>query len=124
MSRPSYFLLSRANRRGSDCSPWPSLLHCTAMARQRMGQHFLADSGWQHRVLAALPPHSNDVWVEIGAGHGEMTRFLAAQCRRVIAIEGDPPLAESLRKRVECNPHEWPGVEIVEANVLACDLSG
>ena len=32
---------------------------------------------------------SGDVWIEIGAGHGEMTELLAQYARRVIAIEID-----------------------------------
>jgi 16S rRNA (adenine1518-N6/adenine1519-N6)-dimethyltransferase len=88
-----------------------------------MGQHFLADSGRQRRILATLPDSANDVWVEIGAGHGEMTRLLALRSRRLIAIEGDPPLAMSLSEKVHSNPSEWPGVEVIAADILACDLS-
>jgi 16S rRNA (adenine1518-N6/adenine1519-N6)-dimethyltransferase len=88
-----------------------------------MGQHFLADLGWQQRILRTLPHGSNDRWVEIGAGHGEMTRLLAAQGCRVVAIEADPPLAESLRERVQNDPSAWPGVEVVAGDVLATDIS-
>ena len=70
------------------------------MARQRMGQHFLRDLGWRKRILATLPLNPNDTWVEIGAGHGEMTQLLAGKVRRVIAIEGDPQLADGLRERM------------------------
>jgi 16S rRNA (adenine1518-N6/adenine1519-N6)-dimethyltransferase len=93
------------------------------MSRQRMGQHFLADSGWQQRILATLPCNPTDAWVEIGAGHGEMTRLLAPRSGRLIAIEGDPPLAAGLSKQVHSNPTEWPGVEVIGADILAYDLS-
>jgi 16S rRNA (adenine1518-N6/adenine1519-N6)-dimethyltransferase len=93
------------------------------MARQRLGQHFLADSGWQQRILATLPANSNEPWIEIGAGHGEMTHLLAAQGCHVIAIEADPPLAASLRERVQANPSAWPQVDVISGDVLAIDLA-
>ena len=92
------------------------------MARQRLGQHFLADAGWRQRILQTLPRGENETWVEIGAGHGEMTRLLAAPGRRLIAIETDERLAGGLRTAAEANPSEWPGVEVVHGDVLAVDL--
>ena len=83
------------------------------MTRQRLGQHFLSGPAWQKRILDTLPRDKDDVWIEIGAGHGEMTRHLAAQARRVIAIETDPRLAAKLQDAVAASPGEWPGVEIV-----------
>lgn len=92
------------------------------MARQRLGQHFLADTGWRQRILHTLPRGQNETWIEIGAGHGEMTRSLAAPGRRVVAIETDERLASGLRAAAEANPAEWPGVEVVHGDVLALDL--
>ena len=88
-----------------------------------MGQHFLSNPAWQKRILETLPRNPGDVWVEIGAGHGEMTSLLAGLGRRVIAIEADPRLAEALQQRVHASPDEWPGVEVVRADVLQCDLA-
>ena len=92
------------------------------MARQRLGQHFLGDSSWRNRILETLPRGDNETWIEIGAGHGEMTRLLAAPGRRVIAIDTDERLADNLRRAVQANPADWPGVEIVTGDVLAVDL--
>ena len=92
------------------------------MARQRMGQHFLRDLGWRKRILATLPRDSNDTWIEIGAGHGEMTELLAARAPRVIAIEGDPALAEQLCARLEAEPNALPRVEVISGDVLMQDL--
>jgi len=93
------------------------------MARQRLGQHFLSAPGWRERILERLPQTAGDVWIEIGAGHGEMTRHLAKRARRVIAIEADPALAAKLQHDVGANPAEWPGVEIVPGDVLTLDLA-
>lgn len=84
-----------------------------------MGQHFLSAPGWQKRILETLPRNAGDVWMEIGAGHGEMTQLLAADGRRVIAIEADARLAEGLRERAK----EWATVEVVQGDVLSLDLA-
>jgi 16S rRNA (adenine1518-N6/adenine1519-N6)-dimethyltransferase len=96
------------------------------MSRQKMGQHFLGDLAWRKRIFATLPrparsPHDDghddaldEVWIEIGAGHGEMTELLAADGLRVIAIEADPLLATRLRQRA----HDWPNVEVIEGDIL------
>jgi 16S rRNA (adenine1518-N6/adenine1519-N6)-dimethyltransferase len=88
------------------------------MARQRMGQHFLKDLGWRKRILETLPRGDGGTWLEIGAGHGEMTELLAAQGRRVIAVEADAKLAEGLRSRAK----DWGNVEIVAGDILKLDL--
>lgn len=93
------------------------------MARQRMGQHFLRDLGWRKRILATLPRDNNDAWIEIGAGHGEMTELLASNGRRVIAIEGDPTLAEDLRERIESSAADWASVTAVSGDVLEQDFA-
>ena len=96
------------------------------MSRQKMGQHFLGDLAWRKRIFATLPhpvpkPHDDthdDVWIEIGAGHGEMTELLAADGRRVIAVEADPSLATRLRQRA----HDWPSVKVIEGDILQLDF--
>ncbi len=84
-----------------------------------LGQNFLADVGWRARIADLLGIRATDAWIEIGAGHGEMTQLLAARAARVVGIELDAQLAAGLRKRAV----GWPNVEIVEADVLAIDLS-
>ena len=96
------------------------------MARQRLGQHFLSSPAWQARILAELPvqlPDSTgDIWLEVGPGHGEMTRHLARRAERLVAVEADARLAENLRREIAAHPDEWPGVTIAEGDVLSKDL--
>ena len=87
------------------------------MSARPLGQHFLADPAWRARILDAIAPARDQVWVEIGAGHGEMTRDLAARVHRVIAIEIDSRLIAKLRAHATGLP-----VEIVAGDVLALDL--
>jgi 16S rRNA (adenine1518-N6/adenine1519-N6)-dimethyltransferase len=88
------------------------------MTRQKLGQHFLSDPGWRRRIFETLPRNAGDVWLEIGAGHGEMTQMLAGEGRRVMAVETDARLAAGLRERAR----EWPGVAVVAGDILSVDL--
>jgi 16S rRNA (adenine1518-N6/adenine1519-N6)-dimethyltransferase len=92
------------------------------MARQRLGQHFLGDIGWRKRILKTLPLAPNQTWIEIGPGHGEMTRLLVGDGRRVVAVEADRALAGELRANTEADPQGWPGIEIVCSDVLTADI--
>ncbi len=89
-----------------------------AMARQRLGQHFLANPSWRERILRTLSLADAEVWIEIGAGHGEMTQSLAGGGRRVLAIESDARLGEGLRERAT----KWPGVQVICGDALKVDL--
>jgi len=114
------------------------------MSRQKLGQHFLSQISWRTRIAETLPVSPDSTWVEIGAGHGEMTELLATRARRVIAIETDAALASTLRERAahspaaanlpvetalpakaveSAAPRGWPNVEIVHADVLSLDLA-
>src|SRR5487761_1012223 len=93
--------------------------------RQKLGQHFLAQTSWRTRTAETLPVERDAIWLEIGAGHGEMTELLAARARRVIAIETDAALVGPLRERaahwsVESNR---ANVEVVHADILSLDLA-
>src|SRR5258708_39278716 len=71
------------------------------MARQRLGQHFLADLHWREEIARAirvsptstvpLPQDDQHCWIEIGSGHGEMTHHLLATPPPVPAIQLAPP---------------------------------
>jgi 16S rRNA (adenine1518-N6/adenine1519-N6)-dimethyltransferase len=98
------------------------------MARQRLGQHFLTDTGWREKIARAIgvSPHSGDArqalenscWIEIGAGHGEMTEHLAASGAPVYAIEIDPPLIAHLERLRE----KLPNLTVVAGDVLETNL--
>jgi 16S rRNA (adenine1518-N6/adenine1519-N6)-dimethyltransferase len=87
------------------------------MSPEKLGQHFLTDASWQERIVRAIRP-DDGAWVEIGAGHGEMTTRLARNARKVFAIEIDPRLARRLREVTA----DRKNVEVVESDVMAADL--
>jgi len=66
-----------------------------------------------------LPLRAGDVWVEIGAGHGELTELLAPKVSHVFAVETDPRLLPALQERART---EWKNVEIIPGDILEIDL--
>src|ERR1700691_6600170 len=88
------------------------------MSPEKLGQHFLTDAGWQERIARAVRI-DDGVWVEIGAGHGEMTTRLAQRAGKVFAIELDRRLAARLREVTA----QYKNVEVVESDVLAVDFA-
>jgi 16S rRNA (adenine1518-N6/adenine1519-N6)-dimethyltransferase len=107
------------------------LLHCRRMARQRLGQHFLADLGWREQIARAISVSAQSLvpsaaatvtpycWIEIGAGHGEMTEHLAATGAPVHAIELDASLARRLRHLTQ----QFPNVSVVPGDVLRANIA-
>lgn len=111
------------------------LLNWRAVAPRRLGQHFLASVAWRERIFrlvfggglaaesgispAEASSRRGDLWIEIGAGHGEMTSLLARHARRVIAIELDPMLLPRLREQAD----DLENVEVVASDVLAVDFA-
>ncbi len=101
------------------------------MARQRLGQHFLADAGWREEIARAIRVSAQSVapspagnsaefcWIEIGAGHGEMTERLASTGAPVHAIELDAQLAATLKQLAK----RFPNVEVVSADILESDIA-
>lgn len=70
-------------------------------------QNFLVElrtPALQDRLLRLAALRSDDVVVDLGAGHGELTDLLRRHCRRVIAVEDDPRLARILRHRFAEEP--------------------
>lgn len=89
-----------------------------APRRPKLGQHFLRDEVVARRIAGSLPIEPSDLIVEIGAGHGALTRFLGALGQPVTAIEIDPALVAALRA-------EFPAatrVEILEQDILGVNL--
>jgi 16S rRNA (adenine1518-N6/adenine1519-N6)-dimethyltransferase len=100
------------------------------MARQRLGQHFLSDANWREQIARAIgvSPHglggsqrsqSNSCWVEIGAGHGEMTEHLLSTGAPVYAIELDPTLIAVLQ-HLEKNSSN---LTVILGDILETDLA-
>jgi 16S rRNA (adenine1518-N6/adenine1519-N6)-dimethyltransferase len=84
--------------------------------KRRLGQHFLVDENILGVIgrLAELDPA--DAVLEVGPGHGVLTRYLAERVARVHAVEID----RSLAPRLADLP---PTVELEFGDALAVDLA-
>jgi 16S rRNA (adenine1518-N6/adenine1519-N6)-dimethyltransferase len=101
------------------------------MARQRLGQHFLADLNWREQIARAIrvsrqslapavePSGKPYCWIEIGAGHGEMTESLAATGAPVHAIELDASLARRLQRLTL----QFPNLTVAPGDVLQANIA-
>jgi 16S rRNA (adenine1518-N6/adenine1519-N6)-dimethyltransferase len=58
-------------------------------------------------------------WIEIGAGHGEMTEQLASTGAPVHAIELDSQLATSLKRLAQ----RFPNLDIISADILEANIA-
>ena len=86
---------------------------------QRLGQVFLVDPVALRRVTEAADITKSDTVLEIGAGLGSLTRYLAVRAGSVIAVELDanliPPLEHVL------SPYH--NVLVVQGDILELDLA-
>jgi 16S rRNA (adenine1518-N6/adenine1519-N6)-dimethyltransferase len=92
----------------------------------------LSDAGWRDKIARAIrvSPHSlsraqeaipeNFCWIEIGAGHGEMTQYLLKSGAPVIAIELDKSLVPALQRlaQTHANLTVAPG-DVLETDFVA-----
>jgi 16S rRNA (adenine1518-N6/adenine1519-N6)-dimethyltransferase len=85
------------------------------LARQKLGQHFLADQSVLRRIAAAACAEGEPVVTEIGPGKGALTKFLVERAQHVRAVELDPELATFIESA-------YPNVELVRGDALHADL--
>ncbi|OHB69633.1 MAG: ribosomal RNA small subunit methyltransferase A, partial [Planctomycetes bacterium RBG_16_43_13] len=82
--------------------------------RRPLGQHFLFDPRILKKIIDCSRVTSDDTVIEIGPGHGIMTKLLAERVKKVIAIEIDKRLTEKLKELLPINKN----VEVIIADAL------
>lgn len=83
-------------------------------AKRSLGQNFLVDPNLQRKIVEAIHPVPDDEVLEIGPGHGALTRHLVGRVRRLVLVELDDSLVERLRTEFGTRGD----VEIVHADFL------
>ena len=87
--------------------------------QKKYGQNFLVDPSILEATVAAAGLTKEDFVVEIGPGIGTLTQYLAANARKVVAVEIDrslqPVLADTLAG--------FPNAEVRFGDVLKIDLA-
>jgi len=105
----------------SSTSPKILLPRLGLRPKKTLGQNFLVHPHQARRIVDALEPGQDETVVEIGAGLGALTVYLARAARRVVALERDPALARFLREEIF---PEAPAVEVLCQDVLKFDFLG
>ena len=94
--------------------------------KKSLGQHFLVNRGVAEKILALVglpkghsptPGQDDETFVEVGPGHGILTKPLAERAQHVLAIEIDASLVASLKNRLGT----YTNLEIVHGDALSFD---
>jgi 16S rRNA (adenine1518-N6/adenine1519-N6)-dimethyltransferase len=81
------------------------------------GQNFLVDRDILQRIVETAELEPGDQVLELGAGTGVLTRELARQARRVVAVELEQDMLTLLAKTTR----DYINIEIIERNLLYVD---
>jgi 16S rRNA (adenine1518-N6/adenine1519-N6)-dimethyltransferase len=82
-----------------------------------LGQNFLVESSWLQNIIE-IAEISNEISIlEVGAGLGSLTRYLAEKAKTVVAVELDGRLLHPLESVLSC----YQNVRIVKGDILALD---
>ena len=79
-----------------------------------LGQNFLQDPLALEKIVAAAEIQPSDTVLEIGPGLGNLTRYLAAAAREVVAVELDQHLLPPLKAVLA----PYPNVRLIHGDVL------
>ncbi len=107
--------LSTINKEARAAAPRPH-------AKKSLGQNFLKHPQIAARMVHVAGVKEGDVVLEVGPGHGILTRALLATGTRVVAVEADGALVEELRETFA--PEIESGkLQLVHGDIRVFDLS-
>ncbi len=84
---------------------------------KKLGQNFLIDPVALERIVQIAEIMPQDCVLEIGAGLGSLTLYLASSARQVLAVELDRKLIPILNKTLAA----YPNIRLLEGDILAMD---
>ena len=82
--------------------------------KKRLGQHFLIDKRVLTHILFAAELSPSDVVIEIGPGLGILTKELAKQAAKVIAVEIDAKIISTLREKMS----SFTNTKVIPGDIL------
>lgn len=82
---------------------------------KRLGQNFLVDESALGKIVEIAGISPEEAVLEVGPGLGGLTRLLAAQAHKVVAVELDERLIPILEQVLSA----YPNVQIVQGDILA-----
>jgi 16S rRNA (adenine1518-N6/adenine1519-N6)-dimethyltransferase len=88
-----------------------------------LGQNFVVDPNTVRRIVKAAEVGADDVVIEVGPGLGSLTLALLPVVARVVAVEIDPVLADSLGPTVALRlPALTDRLDVVTADAMDLDV--
>lgn len=87
-------------------------------AKKKYGQNFLTDENVLEKIAAAAQVTEEDCVLEIGPGVGTMTRYLAKQAGKVVAVEIDRNLIPILEETLA----GYQNVTLINEDILKVDI--
>jgi len=100
-------------------NPIPLLKEHRLTPKKDLGQNFLVDSNILTRMVALAEITENSTVLEIGAGLGSLTFFLAQAAKQVTAVEVDKDLLPITRQILT----GFSNVTLIAEDILTIDLS-
>jgi len=88
--------------------------------KKALGQHFLVDKNIINKIIKNARLKEDDLIIEFGAGHGELTLPLSEQVRHVFAIEKDAGLCYRLKKSIK--DRKIKNITVIKEDILKLDL--
>lgn len=85
---------------------------------KKLGQNFLISRNVLVRIISTADLKNTDIILEIGPGIGTLTKGLAQEAKKVIAVEKDKRMIEILKETLK----EFKNVEIINADILKFTL--
>jgi len=89
-------------------------------SKKSLGQHFLVDKNIIRKIIQEANLTKDDIVIEIGAGHGELTLPLSEQVGHIYAIEKDPGLCYKLKKSIK--DKRIHNITVIKEDILKVDL--
>lgn len=90
----------------------------THRPKKNLGQNFLIDDNIVRKLVNALKISDEDYVLEIGSGHGVITRHVVGEVQKVVAVELDRVLASELRRKFPNSEN----FELIEDDFLKLSL--
>lgn len=88
--------------------------------KKSLGQNFLEDEGLLLRLVEFSGLKEGETVLEIGAGMGALTKFLAEKAGRLISVELDSSLLGFIRLAAEKNKN----FELINEDIMRLDIEG
>jgi len=85
---------------------------------KRLGQNFLKDFNILNKILRSISLSKEDIVLEIGAGKGILTKAIANQAKKVIAVEVDRRLCNFLADELR----DYDNISLINHDILEFNL--